>query len=604
MKFAQAQWLWSLLILPLLYFALIWDNRRRQKKFLLFADRKVWAQIVPELDISARVKKGSLIILVIFFSILSLARPQWGTHEETLHVTGLDVMIALDVSNSMEVEDVFPNRLKKAKHLIRSLLDRLNGDRVGVIAFAASSYVACPLTTDLEYVYDAVEALHTRSVSNQGTDLGIALETAARALDRGAEEVTDKNEAAQSEKSASKVVLLISDGEDHEQQAVEGAKKLTVNGAKLYVFGIGTQKGGPVPLRDENGQLRSYKKDRNGAGIVSVFRPDALTDLASQGGGKYWNVTNNETELDELLQDMGALDRSDFAEKRYVVFEDRFQYPLAIAVILLIIELAIPAHRLIRMALFIFFPTLLLLSFSTSAQAVPLNAYLENKKGLEAFEDGKLDEAKNHFGTAQALDPFLAELQYNQSTVQAQTGELEGAIQGFAGAAKTSLEKGNINLLGKSYFNLGSALGSKSEFNGAIQAYLNTIDAAIAGKDKQLEADARKNLELLIQQQQEQQKQKQQQQQKEQNEKSKDDKDKQENKDNQDDKEKNKADNKQQQDQQYQDNSKNRKKEFKSLKLSKEDAERVMAELSNRERELQAKLKKQRGNPQKAQKDW
>ena len=190
MKFANAQWLWALLVLPIFYLIAFWSLKRRKRDFGKFAHEKVWSAIVPELDWNAGFRKSRYWLIALMFAILSLARPQWGTHEETVKVTGLDLMIAFDISNSMEVEDITPSRIKKAKHLVRTILDRLQGDRVGLVGFAGSAYVACPLTTDFGYVSETLDILSPKSVTNQGTDIGIALETASRAVLRGAESGT------------------------------------------------------------------------------------------------------------------------------------------------------------------------------------------------------------------------------------------------------------------------------------------------------------------------------------------------------------------------------------------------------------------------------
>jgi Ca-activated chloride channel family protein len=599
-RFVSPQWLWALLAVAAFYAAVVWDQRRRREQFGRFASPAVWKAIAPELDWDARLRKARALTAALAFLVLALARPQWGTHEEIVKVTGLDVMVVLDVSNSMETEDVVPSRLKKARHLIRSLLDRMSGDRVGVVAFAASSYVACPLTTDLDYVREQVEILSPQLVVNQGTDIGIGLETAARALDRGAEEAPGDAKDAQNA-PASRVVILISDGEDHEEKALEGAARLKEAGVRLYVFGVGTQKGGPIPTRDDQGKLHGYKRDRLGNPVVSTFKPDALMQVAASASGRYWNVTPEEPELEELLADLGALDRSEFAERRFVIYEDRFQFPLALAVILVFLELCLPARLLMPGA-----SALLLLSLGLSARPAaaapkflteqpPVGAYMENERGVDAFKDGKIDEAKKKFGAAQALDPSRPELQFNQGVIQLKEGDVDGAIEGFAGAARGAQGRESPRLEGEALYNLGGALTQKQDYSGAIRSYLGAIDAARRAEDGALEDDARKNIELLIKKI-KQQKQQQQQ-------RSKDGKSQDQQPQSGDEKE-DKGGEKEQA-QRYKETPKDKRRDqFRSLKLSKEDADRVMAELSNRERDLQIKLNKQRGRPQSQQKDW
>jgi Ca-activated chloride channel family protein len=614
MRFVAPGWLWALLLLPLVYVALRFEHLSRIKTFMRFAGRRMWPAIVPDMAPSARFTKSKLWLLSFAFLLLALARPQWGKHEEVMQVSGLDIMIVLDVSNSMEVEDVVPSRLKKAKHLIRTIAENLRGDRMGLVAFAASSYVACPLTTDLPYVVDTVDVLSPKSVINQGTDIGIALDTAMKSLERGAEEGSKKSEIG------SKAIILISDGEDHENAGAEAAAKLKNEGIKLYVFGIGTEKGGPIPVRDDTGQLHGYKKDRTGNSIVSTFRADEMTKVAAAAGGKYWNVTEGEAEVEDLLKEMGTLERTAQQERRYVVYEDRFQFPLAIAVLILFFELSVPLRRmnaakglLIIMALAGIVPV-------SSAQAesdvlgtkTPLNSYIENQKGLKAFNEDKLDEAKKSFGTAQALAPEIPELLFNQGDVQLKAGDTDAAIQSFLSASKAAGEKGEADLQGQSLYNLAQVLTKKGDISGAARAYAKSVESAIKEKDSNLESSARKNLQLLFKEQQKQKEQKQQQQKQQQQQQKQDQKDQQQKDQQKDQQQKEQKDQKDQDkkpeqnqgDKPYADPKQQKQNEFRSLKLSKEDADRVMAELASRERELQGKNKKQGGGRQVQDKDW
>ncbi len=618
MNWAAPHWLWTLLALPLLYVALLQTQKGRRERFAKFAREEVWPKIAPEIDFGARMRKGRVWILALGFVILALARPQWGSHEESIHVSGLDIVLVLDVSNSMAVEDIVPSRLKKAQHWIRTLVDRLSGDRVGLVAFAASSYMAAPLTSDVDYIKETVESLDFKTILNQGTDIGSALDTAARALDRGAEEQQSSKDSTTSTKAStsSRVIVLISDGEDHEDQAETVAKKLKDAGIRVYVLGVGTSKGGPIPTRDENGQLRGFKRSRQGETIVSAFHPDALMGIARSAGGRYWSVTETESEVEELLGDMGALDRKDYAERKYLVYEDRFQWPLLIAVLLLLLELSIPAHRLlkgsvIRKALLLGLTGLWgLVGGSLEVQAAtPLKSYLENEKALRAFESGKLDEAKKDLGNAQAVDPDSHELKYNQGVIQLKDGDVDGAIQSFEGAVPGATQRKDPSFESVLNYNLGAAKAKKGDLGGAVDNYLQAIEQARLGKNPRLEADARKNLQLLIR---EREKKKQQEKQDQKKGEGKDKKDQPSQggsgdpKDPKSGKDQDKQDSgkdKQGPPKEYEDNSKG-KGSFKSQKLSKEDADRVMNELSGKEKELQGKLRRQKGNPQAQEKDW
>jgi len=614
MKFLNPSWLWGLALVPLFYGWVFLDEKRKTQKFSEFIRPSLWSRMVPQWNPQLRLNKAKYWLMGFIFALFALARPQWGSHEEWVQVAGLDVMLVLDVSNSMEVEDVVPSRLLKAKHMIRKLLDQLEGDRVGVIAFAGSSYVASPLTTDLNYIWEVTQTLGPKLIKNQGTHLSLGLETALRAMDRGAE---DKS-GAKAEGLESRVMILISDGEDHEGELEAITKKIQQAGVKLYVLGVGTEQGGPIPIKDENGNPQGFKRDRSGGAVVSSFHSKTLEEVAQGASGKYWNVTEKETELGELFSQMGALNRSNDSERRYLVFDERFQIPLLIAIVLFFIEISLPARKIL--AIFFVLMTLPKLALASEFQSprAPLDAYLENEKGLKAYSEGKMEEAQKSFGAAQARDPSLPELEFNQGIVQLKKGELEQAIQSFSNAAMLSQDKGdgsdktakkNKSLMGKSLYNLGNAQVKKGDLSGAVRSYIGAIHAARETKDPVLEQEAKKNLQLLLsekqkQQQKQEQEQKDQQQQKEDQQQQQKDQQQQQQKDQQQQAQKTESSS---QEKVYKNTSQEK---FKSKNMSQEDAERVMTELASKEQQLQIqekvqeKFKAQHVKPQASPKDW
>lgn len=618
MRFANQEWLWAILAVPVLFVWLKWETRRRKSEFTRFADPSIWKAIAPELSWNLRERKLRAALFALVCLFLALARPQWGSHEEISEVSGMDVVVVLDISNSMLVEDAVPSRLKKSKHWINSLVSRLEGDRVGLVAFAGSSYLACPLTTDLEYVREVIDTLEPEVISNQGTDIGTALETALKAIDRGAEEGQSADQS-----QASKAIILISDGEDFEERIQGLAKKMRETGVRLYVLGVGTQRGGPVPVRDSTGTLRGFKRDRKGESVVSTFHPDALMKIAQEGSGRYWNMTSEESELDELIGDLSGLQKGGYAERKKIVHEERFQWPLGVALLILFIELLLPSRRTAVFATLLF-------CFSDLPLAraeVPVGVYLENKKGVEALEKGGIDEATQHFGNAQAKRPDLAELHYNQGLVNAQKSDMESATRSFQEAAKAAELNGDPSAAGRAYYNLGSALTQQGKMNEAVKAYQGAIDSAKRANDAALENETRLKLSGLAAAQEKQKEKGEKKKEKdgesenqdkgEQKEdqasagknendsqgqqddkKGKDDKDKDGDKENQDSKKQKK------QEPRYSQGSKG-KKQFQSQKLTREDAERVMAELKERETQLQMKLNRKKGREQGGiEKDW
>ncbi len=638
MTWANPSWLWFLAAVPLLIYAFDRSIRMRKKRLERFAVPQNWSVIAPEVDYSRLKRKAWTWIAAFVFLTLALARPQWGVLEETVKVSGLDLMVAVDVSNSMMTEDVPPNRLKRARFFLRTLVERLSGDRVGVVAFAASSYLASPLTNDLGYINDTLEILDPKAVSTQGSDLGNALDTALRALDRGSEE----GEATESAKLGSKVVVLISDGEDHEQGAKEAAERLKAQAVRLYVFGVGTEMGGPVPVRDSSGQLRGYKRDRSGGTVQSKMNPAALEAVAQAAGGRYWTMTESGRELTEFVADLGALARGDLTERKVTTRQERYQIPLALGLILLFAELFAPARRMLRKrkegaswsgklrpaartlakgAVVLAGLSSLSLTVET-ARAADWETYRKNEEGLRAYEQNRIDEAKRSFGDAQAHSPASPELRFNQGSIEYKAENWEKAAEEFEKAGRDAEKRSDPGLAGRSYFNQGNSWMQKKDPARAIPAFIDAIEQAKSYGDEKLEADARKNLELMLQQQQQNsggqgEKKDKDSEQKEQSESSqgkdpqqgdqkdpksdpKDGKDGEDKKDDPKDGEKD-DDKKDEQNAQVQQRGK---RTFESQKLSKEAAEQVMNELGRREKELQGKLRRQSAPTTTSGKDW
>lgn len=590
MKFAAAGWLWFLLLIPVGYFIAFLSDRARQQRLASLIDRSLWSAMIPELDLSSRLRKARFWWGAALFGVIALARPQWGIHEEVTHVAGLDIMVVLDISNSMDVEDILPSRLNKAKHLVHRFVDGLHGDRVGVVPFAGTSYVACPLTTDLEYALETIDVLTPQAIVNQGTDIGKGLEVALGSLSRGAEE----GAAVGSEKVVSQAILLISDGEDHEEQAIELAKKVRSAGINLFIIGVGTEKGGPIPIRDSSGNLHGYKRDPNNQGVVSTFKPNELMEMASVGGGRYWNASLSESEVDEIHRELGGLNRTDYAERRQITHEERYQWPLAIALVFFLLELALPLRKMnLRINRASVGMVAVLVLASQIGCIGSADHYQENEKGIEAYNAGRMDEAKQHFSSVQAKNPSAPELFYNQGLVQEKEGDVDGAIRSFSEAAKGIKKDQPVELDGRAFFNLGATYAKKGDLPNAVRSYLGAIEAAQRNHDTALEQDTRKNLELLVTQLQQQQKEQQQEQ------------EKQEEKDGENEEKDQNGQKKKQsgQTKKYKDLSRQPRK-FQSQKLTNDAAERVMAELKSRERDLQGRSRKQGPKAEGNRRDW
>ena len=550
----------------------------------------LWSKLLPGWDPKQRLRKLVIWSSGVLLLIAALARPQWGAREEEVRTTGLDLMVVLDLSRSMDVEDVVPSRIKKARHWIRSLLQAMQGDRVGVVAFAASSYVASPLTNDLNYVQEVIDVLSPGTLGNQGTDIGLGLETALASLERGAEVVESPGSAAN---LGSRVILLITDGEDHEGEARRVAARYREKGVRVFVLGVGTQRGGPIPVRDEQGQLQGYK--RLGQEVVtSRLEPQTLQQLADAAAGRYWTATDSESELSDLLKELGMLDRSQLASRKILIPHERFQIFVLIGLALLLLEWALPLSSRKSVTLGLMGVLCLL-----GPGCQDIQSYLRNREGIQAFENKDLDTAKKKFEEAKSKDPTQVQPLFNEGVTKLTEGASQEALKAFESSVLEAKKNGDPWVSGFSLYNQGAALEKSGEMGAAIKSFAEAIRMAQISGDEKLEQDSRKRIEALEKPRQQQQQQQQQQQSQSQNQQQQQQQQQQSQSQNQ------QQQKEQQQPKNYEDPSVSRRRPFRSEKLTPEDSERVMEELSNREKELQARLKKQRGKPNSQNgKDW
>lgn len=331
MQFAKPELLHLLWALPVLGVFLSWalHNRRVRLKKLI-AD-PLLARLTDE---HSRVRAGFRIALFLAFytlAILALARPQWGARLETVHRRGVDVLAALDTSYSMNAEDIVPNRLAVARNAVRGLLSRLRGDRAGLVAFAGSATVECPLTLDYGAVTLFLDAVETGSIPEPGTSLAAAIQAA--------------NSAFIARETRYKVLVLFTDGEDLEGQVDEAVKKARESGVIIYCVGIGTPEGRPVPVRDQKGDVVEYRRDPKGQVVISRLDETTLRRIAEASGGRYFRATPAASELDALAEEISQLEKKELESRLFQNFEDRFQYPLLLAFVSLVLYVWLPERR-------------------------------------------------------------------------------------------------------------------------------------------------------------------------------------------------------------------------------------------------------------------
>jgi len=272
-----------------------------------------------------------LIIIAAFFLIISLAMPQIGAKLTMIKRYGVDIMIAVDISSSMLAQDIKPSRIEKAKLEISSFIDKLKGDRVGILTFAGDSFMQCPLTLDYSAAKMFLSIIEPGMMPKPGTAIGGAIKTAAKSFSR--------------KERKHKVIVLITDGEDHDTNPVEASNEAKREGIIIYTIGIGTKKGEPIPVMDESGKVIGYKKDKGGEVVMTKLDEEALQKIALVTDGKYYHATAGEFELDSIYEEISKMEKKELSNRMLTQHEDRFQYFLGIALALLCIEFLIGDRR-------------------------------------------------------------------------------------------------------------------------------------------------------------------------------------------------------------------------------------------------------------------
>lgn len=328
MRFAAPEYLWLLLAAPALAGLHGLAFRGRRKALEAFGDLGLVRRLATSVSTERRVIKAALTVLASFFLALALARPQWGARLETVTRRGEDVIVAVDTSLSMLAEDVKPNRLAQARAAVAALIDLLQGDRIGLIAFSGRAFVACPLTLDYTAAGIFVDLLDPDLIPVHGTAIAEAIRTAIRAF--------------QTTERRYKVLLLITDGEDHEGDVEAAARAAAAEGITIYTVGIGGTAGEPIPLRNARGDVVGYKEDRDRRKVTSRLGESALESIALTTGGKYFRSTPEGNELRRIYEEIAGMDHKTLSARLHTAYEERYQLPLGAAILLLIVEAAIP----------------------------------------------------------------------------------------------------------------------------------------------------------------------------------------------------------------------------------------------------------------------
>jgi len=331
-RFAHPELLWLLALVPVLL-VLFWLRARSRKKALAaLGDSSLVQLLMPQHSMGRERLKRVLQAVALGVAIIAAADPQIGNKVEDVKRQGFEIMVCLDVSNSMLATDLEPNRLERAKLNISKLVDRLKNDRIGIIVFAGEAYVQLPMTIDHAAAKLFLRTIDTDIVPAQGTAIGKAIELAQRSFSP--------------ETKSDRAIIIISDGENHDEEALEAATQAGESGIIIHTVGIGSTQGTPLP-EFRNGQMVGYRKDRDGSTVVSKLNETILQQIAASANGTYVQANASGNALDILLNSLEEMQRQEFGSTMFTSYEDRFQYLLAAALVLLLLEFMIPTRRTI-----------------------------------------------------------------------------------------------------------------------------------------------------------------------------------------------------------------------------------------------------------------
>jgi len=596
LRFANQEYLYALAAIPLLLLLFIWSRFWKKRNLKKFGDFSLVTKLAPW--VSGGKPWTKFIILMLAFSLVTLgaADLQIGTKLEEVKREGVDVMIALDISNSMNAEDIRPSRIERAKQVISKLIDNLQNDRIGIIIFAGQAFVQLPLTADFGAAKLFLSGIDTDIISAQGTAIGSAIELAASSMD-----VKDKKH---------KVLVIITDGENHEDNAMELAEAAHKEGIIIHTIGMGSPEGAPIPIY-KNGVRVDFLKDKDGKTVVTKLDDIGLRDIAKAGKGVFVRASNSDDGLRTILQQIASMEKKNYGSKVVTDYEDRFQYFLGTALLLLLVELLISERKSKLLSSINLFGTdskkssatlsivigfislfaMLLSSFSGYAQK-PERALV--REGNSQYNKKKYDQAELSYRKALKENKDTPEAAFNLGDALYKQGKYEEAATKFQ---QITAEKGNTKLKAKAYHNLGNSYLKSKKLEESIGAYKNALK--LSPDDQETKYNLAYAKALLAQQQQQKNKDKNDKDKKDDKNKDKDKQNKdQQNKDKNDDKKKNdegdKKDNK---------NEQEKKEPQQPQKLSQDDAQRMLDAL-NRKENAQKKRGKKGGEKTQIEKNW
>ncbi len=563
-RFEDPIYLYGLVLVVLLALIRLVTYRNQKKRLRKFGDPHLLKELMPNVSRVRPVVKFWLLEAALALLVVMLARPQLGTRISHEKRTGIETIIAMDISNSMRAEDVVPSRLERSKMMIENLVDNFTNDKIGLIVFAGDAFVQLPITSDYVSAKMFLGNIDPAMMQNQGTDIAAAIKLATNSFTQ--------------QENIGKAIIVITDGEDHEGGAIEAAKYAKDKGMRVYVLGVGSTKGSPIPVPETG----DYMRDNSGNTVMSALNEQMCREVAQSGGGAFIHVDNNTNAQRQLDEELDKLEHSETESTIYSDYDEQFQAVGILVLILLVIEIIILERKNPYMKNISLFGnkkivTVCLLLIAVAAQAQTDRQYV--RQGNKLFQKGDFEHAEVAYAKAIEKNEKNPQAHYNLGNALMAQRKDSAAVVQFQAAGQLE-----TNPLRKSqaYHNIGVVCQQNKLYGDAIEAYKQAL------RLNPNDDETRYNLALCKH---EKQKQDQNQQNQNQNQQNKDDQQK---KDNQD-----------KQEQQQQDQDKQKQQEQKP-QMSKENAEQLLNAAMQQEKQTQKRMKEaeKQGERRQVEKNW
>ena len=577
-RFDNIELLYFLLLIPLLIVGYILVIRHKRRQLETFGDPQLLDALMPNVSRVRPTIKFALVLLALTLIIIAAARPQYGQKETTVKRQGIEVMMALDISNSMLAEDIVPSRLDKAKQILARLMDNMVDDKVGLVVFAGDAFIQMPITCDYVSAKMFLNSITPDLIRTQGTAIGSAINTCVRCF-------------GEKDETIGRAIILITDGENHEDDAVAAAQRAKEQGIRVYVVGIGKPEGAPIPIPG----TADYKKDRSGNIVVTKLNEDMCRRVAAAADGIYVHADNSNTALRALSAELDQLAKADLETTVYNDYNEQYQSFALIALLILIIDFFIFNRKnksLVKMDIFGENKQLALLVLMMTV-ALPIMAQQERYdvlRGNKAYEAEKYENAALEYQRALDKNNKGYQAAYNLGNAYFRQQKYPEALEAYQNAAKllspdakqhSAKEKAR---LAQTFHNLGNAAYATQDYGNAVAAYQQALRNN--PKDDNTRYNLVKAMQMLQQQQQQQNQQQQNQQQQQQ----------------QNQQQQNQQ--QQQQQQQQEQQQQQQEQQPQQADLDKETAEQILQALEQDEQDTQEKLQRMQGQKRRVEKDW